>query len=150
MSSLSSDTLPAECTYENNGTKINKPENLARRKVLIADDDEQNRLILAFILEQENWEVREAQNGREALEKVLQEQPDVLILDYKMPELTGIEVYQQLRARGINLATILMTAHSCIKEFSLSLGISCFLIKPFEIPELFNMIEFACTSTASS
>jgi two-component system, response regulator, stage 0 sporulation protein F len=117
--------------------------NIKKRKVLIADDDDDSRAMLTFLLEEEGWEVKEAKNGKEALEKVIQEQPDLLILDNRMPELTGVEVYQHLQAEGIKLAVILATAYGYLNELAESLGIPYFISKPYDIPQLLKIIESA-------
>jgi len=119
-------------------------QNTGKRKVLIADDDDDSRVMLAFLLEEEGWEVQEAKNGKEALEKILKEQPDLLILDNRMPELTGVEVYQQLQAQDIQVAVILATAYGYLDELAESLGIAHFISKPYDIPELLKTIESAC------
>lgn len=116
---------------------------LEMRKILIADDDEDSRVLLTFVLEQEGWDVAEARNGREALEKALQYQPDVLVLDNRMPELTGTEVYQRLKAEGVNLGVVLATAYGELAELAASLNIAHFISKPFDIPELLACIESA-------
>lgn len=113
------------------------------RKILIADDDEDSRILLSFVLEQEGWDVSEARDGKEALEKVIQCQPDVLVLDNRMPELTGTEVYQRLKAEGINLGVVLATAYGELAELAESLNIVHFISKPFDIPELLACIESA-------
>ncbi|GAB1539684.1 hypothetical protein NUACC21_23510 [Scytonema sp. NUACC21] len=118
-------------------------KNTAKGKVLIADDDDDSRVMLAFLLEEEGWEVNEAKNGKEALEKVIKEQPDLLILDNRMPELTGTEVYQQLQEEGIKLTVILATAYDSLEELASSLGISHFISKPYDIPKLLKIIESA-------
>lgn len=115
--------------------------NRGGRKVLVADDDEDNRVMLTFILEEEGWQVTEASNGQEALEKALEGKLDILVLDNRMPDLTGAEVYQALRQGGMNTPVILVTAYGDLKELAVSLGISYFLNKPFEIPELLTMLE---------
>ncbi|BAY80144.1 two-component response regulator (plasmid) [Nostoc linckia NIES-25] len=120
-----------------------KTENLVKRRVLIADDDNDSRVLLAFLLEQEGWEVKQAKDGKEALEKVFQEQPDLLILDHRMPEYTGSEVYQHLQRRGISLTIVLVTAYGYLEELSSSLGISYFVSKPFDIPDLLHIVESA-------
>jgi len=94
--------------------------NLGRGKVLIADDDEDSRMMLSFVLQEEGWEVYEACNGKEALEKVIEEKPDLLILDNRMPELSGVEVYQYLQAEGINIAVVLATAYGYLDELASS------------------------------
>ncbi len=118
-------------------------QNLGRGKVLIADDDDDSRIMLSFILQEEGWQVYEACNGKEALEKVIEDKPDLLILDNRMPELTGVEVYQYLQAKGINIAVVLATAHGYLEELASSLGITYFINKPYEIPKLLTMIESA-------
>ncbi|MBD2166221.1 response regulator [Calothrix sp. FACHB-156] len=124
-------------------------QSLAKRKLVIADDDTDSRTMLAFLLEQEGWEVREAKDGKEALEQVLAQQPDLLILDNRMPELTGAEVYQNLQARGINLAVVLVTAYNQIDELASSLGISYFVNKPYDITKLLTTIESAYENSPS-
>uniref|UniRef100_B8HRC6 Response regulator receiver protein n=1 Tax=Cyanothece sp. (strain PCC 7425 / ATCC 29141) TaxID=395961 RepID=B8HRC6_CYAP4 len=113
------------------------------RKILIADDDDDSRLMLKFILENEGWQVVEARDGKEALEMVWAEQPQVLILDNRMPELTGTEVYQCIQAQGLSLPVILATAYAELKEFALSLGISYFISKPFDMAELLCKVNAA-------
>ncbi|WP_066426610.1 response regulator [Anabaena sp. 4-3] len=118
-------------------------DNLVKPRILIADDEESHRTLLTLILEEEGWDVREAKNGKEALEKILKEQPEVLILDNHMPELTGVEVYQHLQEKGIKLAVIMVSSCVKIEEIASSLGIFYFLNKPFDIPDLINMINCA-------
>ncbi|BAZ33048.1 two-component response regulator [Cylindrospermum sp. NIES-4074] len=120
-----------------------KFKNFGSRQVLIADDDDDSRTLLAIILAEEGWEIREARNGQEALEKVVNEPPDVLILDNRMPELTGAQVYRHLQAEGINLAVVLATAYGNIEELASLLGITYFINKPYDIPELLKTIESA-------
>ncbi|WP_016953248.1 response regulator [Anabaena sp. PCC 7108] len=118
-------------------------ENLKKRKVLIADDDEDCREMLSFLLHEEGWDVREAKDGKEALEKVVKCQPDLLILDNRMPELTGVEVYQHLQIQGINLAIIFATAYGYPEELVSTLGISYWVTKPYDIPNLLETMELA-------
>lgn len=114
-----------------------------KRKVLIADDDDDSREMLAFLLRDEGWEVKEARDGKEALTTIVNDRPDLLILDNRMPELTGAEVYQQLQAQGINLAVVLATAYGHIEELASSLGIAYFVNKPYDITELLTIIDSA-------
>jgi two-component system response regulator (stage 0 sporulation protein F) len=118
-------------------------QNIKKRKVLIADDDDDNRAIVTFLLEEEGWEVQEAKNGKEAIEKVIKEQPDLLILDNMMPEITGVQVYQHIQLQGIKVAVILATAHVYLDELASSLGIAYFISKPYDIPDLLKTVESA-------
>lgn len=122
-------------------------QNTRMRKVVIADDDIDSRTMLALILADEGWEVKEAQNGKEAIEITIKEKPDLLILDNRMPELTGVEVYQQLQLKGIKQTVVLATGYGDLKELALSMGITHFISKPFDILELLTIIESAYESS---
>lgn len=113
------------------------------RKVLIADDDDDSRTMLAFLLESEGWQISEARNGKEALEKLTEECPQVLILDNRMPELTGAEVYQHIQQKGIKITVVLMTAFSDLEELASSLGIRYYLPKPVDVPLVLATVESA-------
>ena len=67
------------------------------RKILIVDDEPDTRLLLRRRLEANRFAVSEVQNGRDVLRKTLEDRPDLIILDLKMPGLDGIQVYEQLR-----------------------------------------------------
>jgi len=118
-------------------------EKLEIRKILIADDDDDSRIMLSFILEQEGWDVSEARNGQEALEKVMQDHPHVLVLDNRMPELTGAEVYQRLKEAGVKLGVVFATAYEDLNGLAQGLNIVHYVRKPFDIPELIACIESA-------
>lgn len=121
-----------------------KYTNSVQRRAIIADDDEGNRALFTILLEQEGWEVNEAIDGKEALEKVLQWQPDLLILDYKMPRLTGAEVYQRLQLHGIELTVILISSYLELENLASNLGIAYYLHKPFELTDFLKTINLAC------
>lgn len=114
-----------------------------RGKVLLAEDDNDNRMLLTFLLESEGWQVIEACNGKVALDKVITEQPQVVILDIRMPEFTGTQVYQKLREQDISIPIVFVTAFSDLEELASSLGIRYFLSKPFDLPELLGILESA-------
>ncbi|RUT10152.1 hypothetical protein DSM106972_006470 [Dulcicalothrix desertica PCC 7102] len=120
-----------------------KYKNLEKPKAIIADDEGNNRLCLTFLLEQEGWEVNQAQDGIEAIEKVLKWQPDLLILDYQMPKLTGVEVYEHLQLYEIKPAVVLISANSELKKIAYRLGIAYYLHKPFDIAEFMKTINSA-------
>ncbi len=123
--------------------------NVEKGKVLIADDDDDGRSMLAFLLESEGWEIAEARDGKEAVEKVIAENPDVLILDNRMPELTGSEVYQCLRKRGSRVSVVLVTAYSDGRELASSLGIPYFIQKPVDFAALLAAVEGAIAQAKS-
>src|ERR1022692_3680768 len=65
--------------------------------VLVVDDEEQNRTLLHDPLEARGYEIAEAENGVEALQKIAERPPDVILLDLMMPKLDGFEVCRRLR-----------------------------------------------------
>lgn len=117
---------------------INNP---VKGKILIADDDEDNRILLSFLIQSEGWEVIEAQDGQEALEKAIKEQPNILLLDNRMPKLSGTKVYETLCEQGMKIPVILLTAYADIQDLADSLGICCYLNKPYDISRLIAMID---------
>jgi CheY-like chemotaxis protein len=83
-----------------------------RLKVLIADDDRLIRSMLTDLLAELGHQVVAAENGAEAIDLCVREAPDVLILDFLMPKLSGLDALQALRARGISAPAVLLTAIS--------------------------------------
>lgn len=115
--------------------------NSVKGKILIADDDADNRILLSYFIQSEGWEVVEAQDGQEALEKAIKEQPKIILLDNRMPKLDGTKVYEKLRQQGMQSPVILLTAYTDIKELAESLGICYYLNKPYELSSLMAMID---------
>ena len=78
-------------------------------KILIADDEPSNRNILSQELAHEGYSVVTASDGREALRKVESSRPDLIILDYMMPDLSGLEVPKELRKRENDTPVVMIT-----------------------------------------
>ncbi len=108
------------------------------KTVLIADDDENVRAVLGNVLEQEGYRTVFAVNGQEAVEKVREESPDLLILDIRMPGMHGIEALEAVRRENKTLPIIMCSGLEKLKEdFAVvSSDISAFLTKPVDIEEL--------------
>lgn len=108
------------------------------KRILVAEDEDAMR---AFIVRQlEDYEVIEARNGAEALALAEKEQPDLMILDFMMPEMDGIEVTAQIRAKSstARIPIILVTAQAgeSARLKALEAGVNDFLTKPFSSVEL--------------
>ena len=82
-------------------------------RILIVDDNSAIRRYLRAILEQqETWRVcGEARNGGEALHKVLESSPDLIVLDYQMPDLNGVDVAKQISAMFPRIPILMVTLH---------------------------------------
>ncbi len=89
-----------------------------RSKILVADDDFDNRVIVQEVLESAGYDVILATNGEEALEQTVREKPDVLLLDLSMPKLNGWEVARQIRRKTELAGTIIIayTAHALVGD----------------------------------
>ncbi len=85
---------------------------MAQAKILVVDDDPDDLKMISMILQPEGYEVVTAENGREALEKVESEDPDLIILDVMMPELDGFAACAKLKSspESKGIPVILLTA----------------------------------------
>jgi CheY-like chemotaxis protein len=85
-----------------------------RGLVLVVDDDEANRTLLRDPLETHGYEIVEAENGEQALQKIAQRPPDVVLLDVMMPRMDGFEVCRRLKkdARTAHIPVLIVTAIS--------------------------------------
>jgi two-component system alkaline phosphatase synthesis response regulator PhoP len=115
------------------------------KKILIADDEPDMITILEFRLKKKGYEILIAANGAEALAKARAIVPDLVILDYRMPILNGLEVCQQLQTdpQTKNIPVLLLTAsvQNSMKIDYTSLGIRQYIVKPFEPEILLAAVE---------
>lgn len=112
-------------------------------RVLIADDEQAIRDALAAALQRAGFSVLEAPDGRQALELVESEEPDIIVLDILMPELDGRQVCRRLREQDIWTPVIMLTQISATGEkiSSLEEGADDYLNKPFDSYELIARIK---------
>jgi two-component system NtrC family response regulator/two-component system nitrogen regulation response regulator GlnG len=111
-------------------------------QILIVDDDAQLRQSFGKILEGEGYEIRAAASGEAGVAEVRREPPDLVIMDVRMPGITGIAAMQQMRAASPNLPVIIMTAYGGTETAieATKLGAFDYIIKPFEIPDILRLI----------
>lgn len=110
--------------------------------ILIVDDEPRIRDFVRMNLELERYSVEEAQNGLEALEKLREILPDLIILDVSMPEMDGFEALRQIRIVS-TVPVIMLTVRQseADKIRGLDLGADDYLAKPFSPPELLSRIR---------
>ncbi len=111
-----------------------------KSRILIADDEPHIRRILQFLLEAEGFEVELAEDGQQAVEKVFQWRPELVMLDVMMPHLDGFAVLQRIRSNFETARTpvIMLTAKGELEDKVKGLegGANDYIIKPFEHAEL--------------
>ena len=114
-----------------------------RRAVLVVDDDEAVRELVAIILGEEGYAVHTAASGSEALSVAQQEQPAVVLMDVNMPGLDGLSACRRLRAdeRLAALPVVLMSSQLVAGDELRRCRADNFLPKPFDITELVDEVE---------
>lgn len=119
---------------------MDKPEVAPANRILIADDNQQNRELVEAYLSDEDYVIEMAENGRITLEKVEQFQPDLILLDIMMPKMSGFEVCQQIKnnpaTRDIPILMITALRENTDIEKAVEAGADDFLSKPVNRIEL--------------
>ncbi len=107
-------------------------------KVMIADDSRLQRQMVGDILKSQGYEVVEAVDGKDAIEKLGNELPDCLVLDLLMPEVDGFEVLESIRDDELNVPVVVFSAdiQDTTKERCFALGARSFVNKPIKGDEL--------------
>lgn len=115
---------------------------MASDLVLVVDDEKTLVKALTFNLEKEGFRVEQAYNGEEALQKVFELKPDIVVLDLMLPEVDGFEVCRRIRKK-LDVPIIMLTARSedIDKVLGLELGADDYLTKPFNSRELVARIK---------
>lgn len=111
-----------------------------KHKVLLVDDEPAIIKVFGIKLRSSGYEVVTAVNGIEALDKVISEKPNIMLLDVIMPGMDGFEVLQKLRTFS-KLPVIVFSARPDYSQQAMNLGANSFFAKPFDIDELIKRIE---------
>ncbi len=122
----------------------------ARRRILVVDDEPSIVDAVATALRYEGYEVDEAPTGRDALASVAQREPDLIVLDWMLPDLDGIEVGRRLRAQGFRSAVLFLTAKDATenKVEALRAGGDDYVTKPFSLAEVVARVQAILRRTA--
>ncbi len=115
------------------------------RKILIADDSEKNRMILKDMLSPPGFEIFEAVDGSDALDKAIEFQPDVILMDLTMPGLDSYEVAKQIRQIPLLKHVIIIAVSANLfghtQRKSLAAGCDDFLAKPVQLNDLMKLLQ---------
>jgi two-component system OmpR family response regulator len=113
------------------------------RRILVVDDEPSIVDAVATALRYEGFDVDEAVNGRDALAVVTQREPDLIVLDWMLPDLDGIEVGRRLRSQGFKCAILFLTAKDSTenKVEALRAGGDDYVTKPFSLAEIVARVQ---------
>ncbi|HWQ68037.1 MAG TPA: response regulator [Methanospirillum sp.] len=115
------------------------------QKILIIDDSLFQRRIIGSYLKKANFEVIEAQDGKEGLEMIITKNPDLILLDLLMPGKSGFDVLKELKEANIPARVIVLTSdvQTTTRDEVLRLGAAAFVNKPVQEEELIAVIHKA-------
>jgi len=114
-------------------------------RILIVDDDPFNIKILGHELTDRGYTIETANDGREALRKVESTRPDLMILDYMMPELSGLDVLRELQRKGNKVPVVMITAYGTVQRAveAMKEGAYDFITRPFEPDHIALVVQKA-------
>ena len=121
-------------------------------KVLVADDSGLMRHVLVKILTEAGVEsVVQATNGNEAVQKVEDEAPDLVLMDWVMPNMTGIEAVEKIRASGNKVPIIMCTTEGEQNRIvdAIKAGANNFVVKPFDAKVIMEKVKETLTQVSS-
>ncbi len=117
----------------------------AQPMVLVVEDEPAQREVLAYNLQAEGYHVARAENGEEALMLVQEQAPDLIVLDWMLPNVSGIEVCRQLKARSEtrNVPIIMLSARAeeVDRVRGLETGADDYVVKPYSVVELMARVR---------
>ncbi len=109
--------------------------------ILLVEDDKNQRLLYEQELRYDGYEVVTATNGKEALEKVQEQLPDIIIMDINMPKMDGIEAMGRILSTNKKIPVIINTAYSNYKDSFMSWAADAYIVKSSDLSELKGKIK---------
>jgi two-component system cell cycle response regulator DivK len=115
------------------------------KKILVVDDNQDSRELVVKVLKNKGYEIIEATDGEEAIEKAVGEKPDLILLDISIPKLNGYEVTRRLKSREEfkEVPIVALTAHAMKGDRAKALEAGCegYISKPINIRELPDQVR---------
>jgi two-component system, OmpR family, response regulator len=122
------------------------------QRILVVDDEQSIVDAVATALRYEGYQVEEAYSGRDALTAVAQFEPDLVVLDWMLPDIEGIDVGRRLRSKGFKTAVLFLTAKDATenKVEALRAGGDDYVTKPFSLAEIVARIQAILRRTSGA
>lgn len=122
------------------------------RIILVVDDDEADLELFRTILEKEGYMVLTADKGKDGLDEVRRKRPNLVILDLKMPDMSGIAVLREIKKIDENTEVIIITGYGAMKSarMAMRLGAYEYITKPFDIDYVKAVVRDALSSVPDS
>ena len=118
-------------------------DNTCVMRIMVVEDEERLARLISRVLSEEGYAVETEVNGRQALMRALADEYDLLIVDWMLPELSGVQLVKRLRAAEVGTPVIMLTARDQIEDRveGLDAGADDYLPKPFAFPELLARVR---------
>ncbi len=115
-----------------------RPQGVGRPRVLVVDDEESIRELLSKMLAMAEYDVETAPDGRMGIERLRQQQYDLLISDLKMPNVDGLSLIREARHLAASMPVLIITGYSSEQSAieAVNLGVTGYLTKPFRAPQV--------------
>ena len=109
--------------------------------ILVVEDDKNQRLLYEQELKLEGYEVVTAADGKDALGKIQEQLPDLIIMDINMPKMDGIETMGKILGKNREIPVIINTAYSNYKDNFMSWAADAYIVKSSDLSELKNTVK---------
>jgi DNA-binding response OmpR family regulator len=129
--------------YARRAGSSRRGDNTRTMRILIVEDEARLARLISRVLKEEGYVAETEANGRQALVRALAEEFDLLIVDWMLPEMSGIQLVKRLRAAEVGTPAIMLTARDQIEDRveGLDAGADDYLPKPFAFPELLARVR---------
>jgi len=131
---------------------INMPE-INSSLILLVDDSEVSNFLMQSILEERGYSILSVSNGKDAIDLLKQQHPDLIILDIMMPEMNGFGVLESVKKfeATAKIPVIILTARNNLKdqEKAFSMGAADYVIKPIDIEDVLERVSSLVNSNAN-
>ena len=114
-----------------------------KKKILVVEDNATNMYLVRFILQKAGYEVVEAVNGEQGVQKAITEMPDLILMDMQLPVMNGYEATKQIKQFKPNMPIIAQTAYAIAGDYEKALEAGCddYISKPIKKKLLMEKIE---------